>query len=119
MPRVRWGAKARRAHPAFKRCNCCAKSLLVDAYVILDSLPALEPDQPQAIAMKSAILWHQNRLTEAEPFIAKLAAMNPSDSGIWINLAYIRRRTQSLDHPILLTVPETHYLKCLILQVCG
>ncbi|MBI3681198.1 MAG: class I SAM-dependent rRNA methyltransferase [Acidobacteria bacterium] len=27
------------------------------------------------------------------------------------------RRTQSLDHPILLTVPETHYLKCLILQV--
>ncbi len=27
------------------------------------------------------------------------------------------RRTQSPDHPILLTVPETHYLKCLILQV--
>jgi 23S rRNA (cytosine1962-C5)-methyltransferase len=27
------------------------------------------------------------------------------------------RRTQSLDHPILLTVPETHYLKCVILQV--
>jgi 23S rRNA (cytosine1962-C5)-methyltransferase len=29
----------------------------------------------------------------------------------------IERRTQALDHPILLTVPETHYLKCLILQV--
>lgn len=27
------------------------------------------------------------------------------------------RRTQSRDHPILLTVPETHYLKCLILRV--
>jgi 23S rRNA (cytosine1962-C5)-methyltransferase len=27
------------------------------------------------------------------------------------------RRTQARDHPILLTVPETHYLKCLILQV--
>ena len=26
-------------------------------------------------------------------------------------------RTQSRDHPILLTVPETHYLKCLILRV--
>ena len=26
------------------------------------------------------------------------------------------RRTQSQDHPILLTVPETHYLKCLILE---
>lgn len=27
------------------------------------------------------------------------------------------RRTQSQDHPILLTMPETHYLKCLILMV--
>jgi len=26
------------------------------------------------------------------------------------------RRTQAQDHPILLTVPETHYLKCLILE---
>lgn len=29
----------------------------------------------------------------------------------------VERRTQSSDHPILLTVPETHYLKCLILRV--
>ncbi|MDQ6708280.1 MAG: class I SAM-dependent rRNA methyltransferase, partial [Acidobacteriota bacterium] len=29
----------------------------------------------------------------------------------------LERRTQGRDHPILLTVPETHYLKCLILQV--
>ena len=27
------------------------------------------------------------------------------------------RRTQAQDHPILLTMPETHYLKCLIVQV--
>jgi 23S rRNA (cytosine1962-C5)-methyltransferase len=32
-------------------------------------------------------------------------------------LRVLERRTQSRDHPILLTVPETHYLKCLILQV--
>jgi 23S rRNA (cytosine1962-C5)-methyltransferase len=32
-------------------------------------------------------------------------------------LAVVERRTQSRDHPILLTVPETHYLKCLILRV--
>jgi len=57
----------------------------------------LEPNQPQAIAIKSAVLWHQNRLSEAEPFVAKLAELNPSDPAIWINLAYIRRRTQSLD----------------------
>jgi 23S rRNA (cytosine1962-C5)-methyltransferase len=29
----------------------------------------------------------------------------------------VERRTQSKDHPILLTMPETHYLKCLILNV--
>lgn len=29
----------------------------------------------------------------------------------------VERRTQARDHPILLTVPETHYLKCLILSV--
>ncbi len=29
----------------------------------------------------------------------------------------IDRRTQSRDHPILLTVPETHYLKCMIIKV--
>jgi 23S rRNA (cytosine1962-C5)-methyltransferase len=32
-------------------------------------------------------------------------------------LRVLERRTQSPDHPILLTVPETHYLKCLILEV--
>jgi 23S rRNA (cytosine1962-C5)-methyltransferase len=34
-------------------------------------------------------------------------------------LRVIERRTQAADHPILLTVPETLYLKCLILQVLG
>jgi len=33
------------------------------------------------------------------------------------NLRVLERRTQAEDHPILLTVPETLYLKCLILQV--
>ncbi len=32
-------------------------------------------------------------------------------------VAVVERRTQSRDHPILLTVPETHYLKCLILRI--
>ena len=32
-------------------------------------------------------------------------------------VAVVERRTQSRDHPILLTVPETLYLKCLILRV--
>jgi 23S rRNA (cytosine1962-C5)-methyltransferase len=33
------------------------------------------------------------------------------------SIVVIERRTQSRDHPILLTLPETHYLKCLILRV--
>jgi 23S rRNA (cytosine1962-C5)-methyltransferase len=32
-------------------------------------------------------------------------------------LRVLERRTQAADHPVLLTVPETHYLKCVILQV--
>lgn len=28
----------------------------------------------------------------------------------------VERRTQSRDHPILLTMPETHYLKCIVLH---
>jgi tetratricopeptide (TPR) repeat protein len=71
--------------------------MLGDALRETDAALALQPHNPRAIAMKSAILWHENRLQEAEPFIAELAEMNPRDSGIWINLAYIRRRVHSLD----------------------
>jgi 23S rRNA (cytosine1962-C5)-methyltransferase len=33
------------------------------------------------------------------------------------NVVVAERRTQAQDHPILLTMPETHYLKCLIVKV--
>jgi 23S rRNA (cytosine1962-C5)-methyltransferase len=33
------------------------------------------------------------------------------------NIVVVERRTQAQDHPILLTMPETHYLKCLIVKV--
>ncbi|MEI8063708.1 MAG: tetratricopeptide repeat protein [Verrucomicrobiota bacterium] len=58
---------------------------------------ALEPHDPHVLAIKSAILWEQNRLNEAEPFMAQLAELNPHNTGLWINLAYIRRRTQSVE----------------------
>jgi len=29
----------------------------------------------------------------------------------------LEKRTQAMDHPILLGVPETYYLKCLIVSV--
>ena len=37
------------------------------------------------------------------------------DAGRQVQL--VEKRTQSRDHPILLTVPETYYLKCVVLRV--
>ena len=62
----------------------------------VDAALRLAPDNHEALALKSAALWQANRLQEAEPFIAQLAELHPREAGIWINLAYIRRRTQSL-----------------------
>jgi tetratricopeptide (TPR) repeat protein len=68
-----------------------------DAIREAESALALDPACSQALAIKSTALWETNRLAEAEPVIARLAESNPKNSGVWINLAYIRRRTQSLD----------------------
>jgi 23S rRNA (cytosine1962-C5)-methyltransferase len=51
----------------------------------------------------------------SEAMLLEIVAAASLDAGR--NLRVLERRTQSQDHPILLTVPETHYLKCLILQV--
>ena len=54
-----------------------------------------------------------HHLSEAE--LLELTASAALDAGK--QLRVLERRTQSQDHPILLTVPETHYLKCLIFEV--
>ena len=51
----------------------------------------------------------------SESMLLEIVAQASLDAGR--TLRVLERRTQSQDHPILLTVPETHYLKCLILQV--
>jgi 23S rRNA (cytosine1962-C5)-methyltransferase len=51
----------------------------------------------------------------SEAMLLEVVAEASLDAGK--TLRVLERRTQSQDHPILLTVPETHYLKCLILQV--
>jgi len=51
----------------------------------------------------------------SEAMLLEVVAEAALDSGR--DLRVIERRTQAQDHPILLTVPETHYLKCLVLQV--
>ncbi len=50
-----------------------------------------------------------------EAMFLELIAEASLDAGR--SLRVLERRTQSRDHPILLTVPETQYLKCLILEV--
>jgi 23S rRNA (cytosine1962-C5)-methyltransferase len=51
----------------------------------------------------------------SEAHLLEVIAAAALDTGK--QLRVLERRTQSQDHPILLTVPETHYLKCLILEV--
>jgi len=51
----------------------------------------------------------------SEAMLLELVAEAALDAGR--TLRVLERRTQAQDHPILLTVPETLYLKCLILQV--
>lgn len=51
----------------------------------------------------------------SEAMLLETVAAAALDAGR--TLRVMERRTQSQDHPILLTVPETHYLKCLICQV--
>jgi 23S rRNA (cytosine1962-C5)-methyltransferase len=51
----------------------------------------------------------------AESALLDLVAQASLDANRTLRI--LERRTQSQDHPILLTVPETLYLKCLILEV--
>jgi len=51
----------------------------------------------------------------SEAMLLQLLAEAALDASRTLRIA--ERRTQGRDHPILLTVPETHYLKCLIVEV--
>jgi 23S rRNA (cytosine1962-C5)-methyltransferase len=51
----------------------------------------------------------------SESTFAEMLAQAARDAGCWIRV--LERRTQAPDHPILLSVPETLYLKCFILEV--
>lgn len=51
----------------------------------------------------------------SEALLLEVLAEASLDTGK--TLRVLERRAQAQDHPILLTVPETHYLKCLIVQV--
>lgn len=71
---------------------------------------ALRLIEPGGVLVTCSCSFH---FSEAD--LLQVAATASLDAGC--RLRVLERRTQARDHPILLTVPETHYLKCLILQV--
>jgi 23S rRNA (cytosine1962-C5)-methyltransferase len=74
------------------------------------NLKALRLLGPGGVLVTCSCSFH---FSEAE--LLQVVAAASLDAGC--RLRILERRTQARDHPILLTVPETHYLKCLILQV--
>jgi 23S rRNA (cytosine1962-C5)-methyltransferase len=74
------------------------------------NLRALRLLQPGGILVTCSCSQHLS-----ESMLLELVADASLDAGR--TLRVLERRTQSQDHPILLTVPETLYLKCIILEV--
>ncbi|MEX2300204.1 MAG: class I SAM-dependent rRNA methyltransferase [Bryobacterales bacterium] len=74
------------------------------------NLKALRLLEPGGVLLTCSCSFH---FSEAD--LLQVVAAASLDAGC--RLRVIERRTQARDHPILLTVPETHYLKCLIVQV--
>ena len=73
------------------------------------NLRALRLLSPGGVLVTCSCSHHVDEATFAE--VVQAAA---SDAGA--TLSIVERRTQGRDHPVLLGVPETHYLKCLILR---
>lgn len=74
------------------------------------NLRALELLEPGGVLVTCSCSHHV-----AESLLLEIVASASLDAAR--TLRVLDRRTQAQDHPILLTVPETHYLKCLILEV--
>ena len=74
------------------------------------NLRAMKILQPGGYLLTCSCSYH---ITEA--LFLQILAEAANDARKTIVVA--ERRTQSQDHPLLLTMPETHYLKCLIVRV--
>ncbi|HEY4709240.1 MAG TPA: class I SAM-dependent rRNA methyltransferase [Candidatus Acidoferrales bacterium] len=74
------------------------------------NLRALKLLKPGGYLMTCSCSYHIT-----EPLFLQIIAEAATDARRTV--AVVERRTQAQDHPILLTMPETHYLKCMILKV--
>ncbi|MGE5646949.1 MAG: class I SAM-dependent rRNA methyltransferase [Acidobacteriota bacterium] len=73
------------------------------------NLRALQILEPGGVLVACSCSHHVS-----EAMLLEIVASAALDAGR--TLRVLERRTQAQDHPILLTVPETHYLKCLIFE---
>ncbi|MEI7832163.1 MAG: class I SAM-dependent rRNA methyltransferase [bacterium] len=76
------------------------------------NLRALRMLNPGGILITCSCSYHMS-----EPLFLEMLAEARTDAGRPTRI--IEQRLQARDHPILLGVPETKYLKCVILQVLG
>jgi 23S rRNA (cytosine1962-C5)-methyltransferase len=74
------------------------------------NLRALKLLEPGGFLLTCSCSYHIT-----EPLFLQILAEAANDARKSVVVA--ERRTQAQDHPILLTMPETHYLKCLIVKV--
>ncbi len=76
------------------------------------NLRALKMLRPGGTLVTCSCSFHVSE----EEFLAMLGSA-AADAGRWVRIMEVRG--QSLDHPVLLNVPESAYLKCVICQVLG
>lgn len=94
--------------PAFARTRDSVPSALRGYKEI--NLRALKILKPGGFLLTCSCSYHVS-----EALFLQIIAEAANDARKTLQVA--ERRTQSRDHAILLTMPETHYLKCLILKV--
>jgi 23S rRNA (cytosine1962-C5)-methyltransferase len=76
------------------------------------NLRALRLLEPGGMLITCSCSYHVG-----EELFLEMLADAARDAGRAVQV--IEKRTQARDHPILLTVPETYYLKCIVLRVMG
>ena len=76
------------------------------------NLRALKLLNPGGVLITCSCSYHMS-----EEMFLELIAAAANDAHRRLQL--VEKRTQASDHPVLLGVPETHYLKCVIARVIG
>jgi 23S rRNA (cytosine1962-C5)-methyltransferase len=94
--------------PAFARSRAALKGA-IEAYRQIN-YRALELLEPGGVLVSCSCSFHVRETALLELIQGAAAELGKT-------LRLLERRSQALDHPVLVGVPETHYLKCLILEV--